>query len=46
MRLVFSSVLVIALCAGVAQAQVLEEIVVTAQKVEESAQDVGIAITA
>ena len=46
MRLVFSSVLVIALCAAGAQAQVLEEIVVTAQKVEESAQEVGIAITA
>ena len=46
MRILFSLVLAIVLCAGGAQAQVLEEIVVTAQKVEESAQDVGISITA
>ena len=42
MRHVFSLILIVALCAGGAHAQVLEEIVVTAQKVEESAQDVGI----
>ena len=46
MRFIFSFFLAIAFCAGGAQSQVLEEIVVTAQKVEESAQDVGIAITA
>ena len=46
MRLICSLVLAIALCAGSAHAQLLEEVVVTAQKVEESAQDVGIAITA
>ncbi|MEM1089731.1 MAG: TonB-dependent receptor [Pseudomonadota bacterium] len=34
------------IAAGAAQAQVLEEVVVTAQKREQSLQDVGIAITA
>ncbi|MEM7704378.1 MAG: TonB-dependent receptor [Pseudomonadota bacterium] len=40
------ALLVSLIAAGAAQAQVLEEVVVTAQKREQSLQDVGIAITA
>lgn len=39
-------VLVLICCAGVASAEILEEVVVTAQKREQSIQDVGIAVTA
>lgn len=37
--------LAVALCAGAAHAQLLEEVVVTAQKIEQSAQDVGLTMS-
>ncbi|WP_354694308.1 TonB-dependent receptor [Elongatibacter sediminis] len=46
-RLTAAIVSLTALCAGpLAQAQVLEEVVVTAQKREQSLQDVGVSVTA